>query len=190
MFKRCLMFAVLIGILSSTTVWGDELPAGLKNDIYPKIKLSTGFGLDYGGVGANIELQINKAFGIFGGLGSRGIIGQEFPDSMKNGWSVGSRLYLGEPAIVRPKFTLALGQTHGVIIKNMAGDTVDSATILGFKFGIGLEWMLWNALSLDLDAGIAFGSSNSFTYNNYDDINERVELNPYFSPTAALAWHF
>jgi hypothetical protein len=144
-----------------------------------KTTLGLGIGLDYGGLGGQINFQINPKVELFGGLGYN-LDGA--------GFNVGGKLRLAPDKRVCPTIGAMYGY-NGVIVVEGLDDA--SKTYYGPSFGFGLEFKrhqtdnFWNV-------GLWLPIRSSEFKDDFDalDKNPDIEISKPLPVAISIAYHF
>jgi hypothetical protein len=114
-------------------------------------KFGFGAGQIYGGVGLNAEIMAGNYVGLFAGVGSM----DPFVQEGGLGGAAGARIYMGSAAN-------GFRGRGSVFVSNTPASGTDKT--LGIATTLGFQWRIFEALSLDLDAGVGGAVNEDYPY--------------------------
>jgi hypothetical protein len=123
-------------------------------------------GYYYGGVGLNYELHLFESLGLTVGLGSRMPELTGLPDETGLGWMIGARYYLNNPGDnFRWRIGFGVAPSFYSAFTGSFNEILYSETIMGFSYGLGFEWRIFEHFSIDVDGLGATPLKSESTYN-------------------------
>ncbi len=150
--KRVYVIAIIILLLSSV-LWAQETVP--PSDELKRNSIGLGFGIPYGGLGVNLDLNIIQNLNLSAGVGHTMLEGFGYNAGLKYFLCSAEKKY-------RPKVSAYYGINS--IIETDYEDSGESKTesFTGFSFGVGLQIMLGKNKIHGFDYGIIFIATSDY----------------------------
>ena len=167
----------------------------ITNQIYAhegKAYLGFGGGLDYGGIGAKLELLPIKNVGIFGGLGFNNLFFRRGFNKLSAGYNAGATYKILPDGKVSPNLMLMYGYNAVLMSENSFGGYYVDMTSYGITAGCNLDIMLGNAGN-KLSIGVFVPIRSKKFRDHYNSIKNdpRIEMKQDLLPVAiSIGYNF
>ena len=138
-------------------------------DMYGKHSFGVGFGIQYGGIGANVDVNIARNLNATAGLGTTVFAGA--------GYSLGLKYFLTPlNRTFRPRIAAYYG-VNGIIVKQhiFIDKDDEGESYTGLSLGIGAQWMWGETKANGLDFDIMYLATIGWDLDELRDEGLRID---------------
>jgi hypothetical protein len=163
--KMLLAVAILATVTLSSRAQGEE-----DDQVAPRASkyLGLGMGLDYGGLGAKLEIMPTRHLGLFAGVGY---------DLLSVGWNAGASLNFSPGTRVSPVARVFYGYNSTLRIVNASSENMTS---YGISLGGGVDTKRRNGDVWSFSLFIPFRSKKF--KDHFEDVKARIDDSIWYSP--------